>query len=95
MIAKDCGFGSVNAIEHKNWTVLQSFVSGLEDFYIRQRILEMDVLFLDKALKTSEVLTRAKIDASKYDTFVCLQASLFAIGEQETKIKSEVFPKVP
>ena len=35
VIATGCGFSDVNAIECKNKTVLQSFVSGLEDSYIR------------------------------------------------------------
>ena len=37
---------------------------------------------LDKALKTTEVLRRAKIDASKYDTSVSPQVSLSASEEQ-------------
>ena len=36
-------FADVSAIEHKNQSVLQSFISGKEDPYIRQRILEKDV----------------------------------------------------
>ena len=51
IIAKDCGFGIVTAVEYKNETVHQSFVSGLEDSYVRQRILVMDIIFLEEALE--------------------------------------------
>ena len=34
IIAKDCWFGDVTAVEYKNEAVLQSFVSGLEDSYV-------------------------------------------------------------
>ena len=43
IIAKDCGFEDVTAVEYKKESVLQSFKAGLEDPYIRQRILEKDV----------------------------------------------------
>lgn len=73
--------------------MLQNFVSALEDPYISQRILEMGVDSLDDVSKTAEVLRRAKIDPSKYDTSDSPQSPLSAIGEQETKIKSEDFPE--
>ena len=40
ILAKDCSFEDVTAMEYKKESVLQSFISGLEDPYIRQRILE-------------------------------------------------------
>ena len=43
IIAKDCSFGDVPAVEYKKVSVLQSFIAGLEDPYLEQRILEKDV----------------------------------------------------
>ena len=68
VLAKDCDFKDVTAVEHKNESVLQSFVSGLEDNYIRQRILENDVVTLEDALKCADILKRAKVNAGKYES---------------------------
>ena len=38
ILAKDCDYTDVTAVEYKKEAVLQSFVSGLEDSYVRQRI---------------------------------------------------------
>ena len=62
VLVKDCGFEEVSAIEHKNESVLQIFVSGLGDSYIRQRILENGVVTLEHAIKYAEVLEWAKVD---------------------------------
>ena len=67
IIAKDCGFEDVTAVEYKKESVLQSFIAGLEDPYIRQRILEKDV-DLEGALEAAEILKRAKTDANSYET---------------------------
>ena len=34
VVAKYCGFKAVSAVEHRNESMVQSFVSGLEDSYI-------------------------------------------------------------
>ena len=68
VLAKDCDFKDVTAVEHKNESVLQSFVSGLEDNYTRQRILENDVVTLEDALKCADILKRAKVNAGKYES---------------------------
>ena len=47
ILAKDCDYADVTAVEYKKEAVLQSFVSGLEDPYVRQRILEKDVVDLE------------------------------------------------
>ena len=73
--------------------VLQSFVSGLEDSYVRQRILEMDIVTLEEALKKAEVLTRAKNDASKYDSSTGPQSSLSAINSEGPNNVSLVLPE--
>ena len=67
ILAKDCSFEDVTAMEYKKESVLQSFISGLEDPYIRQRILEKDV-DLEGALEAAEILKRAKTDANCYET---------------------------
>ena len=79
---KDCGFGNVTAVECKNEAVLQSFVSGLEDSYVRQRILEVDIISLEEALEKAKVLKRAKNDAEKYDSSTGPQSSLSAIKKR-------------
>ena len=71
IIAKDCGFGNVITVEYKNEAVLQSFVSGLEGSYVRQRNLEMDILSLEEALEKSKILKRAKNEVEKYDSSTC------------------------
>ena len=40
ILAKDGDYTNVTVVEYEKKAVLQSFVSGLEDPYIRQRILE-------------------------------------------------------
>ena len=67
ILAKDCNYTDVTAVEYKEEAVLQSFVSGLEDSYVRQRILENDVVDLESALKLAEILKRAKTDAGCYE----------------------------
>ena len=67
ILAKDCSFEDVTAMEYKKESVLQSFISGLEDPHIKKRILEKDVN-LECALEVAEILKRAKTDASRYET---------------------------
>ena len=67
ILAKDCSFADVTAIEYNKESVLQSFKSGLEDPYIRQGVLEKD-LNLEGALEAAEILKRAKTDAGSYET---------------------------
>ena len=61
ILAKDCSFANVTAIKYKKESVLQSFISGLEDPYIRQRILKKGVN-LEGALGAAEILKRPKTD---------------------------------
>ena len=56
ILAKDCDYTDVTAVEYKKEAVLQSFVSGLEDSYVRQRILEKDVVNLEKCVRISRNL---------------------------------------
>ena len=67
ILAKDCDYTDVTAVEYKKEAVLQSFVSGLEDSYLKQRILEKDVVNLENALESAEILKRAKTDAGCYE----------------------------
>ena len=68
ILAKDCDYANVTAVEYKKEAVLQSFVQGLEDPYIRQRIVEKDVVDLEGALESAEILKRAKTDANCYES---------------------------
>ena len=56
ILAKVCSFEDVTVIEYKKESILQSFISGLEDPYIKQRILEKDAN-LEGALEAAEILT--------------------------------------
>lgn len=67
VLAKDCDFADVTAVEYKKKSVLQRFVSGLEDPYIRQRIVERDV-DLDGALELAEISKRVKTYANCYES---------------------------
>lgn len=77
----------------KNETVFQNFVSGLEDSYARQQILEMDIISLEEVLKKAEVLKRAKIDAEKYYSSTGTRSSLFAIKNENPNKVSEFHPE--
>ena len=83
VLAKDCDFKDVTAVEHKNESVLQSFVSGLEDNYIRQRILENDVVTLEDALKCADILKRAKVNAGKYESSETFKSTVATIGKEK------------
>ena len=83
ILGKDCGFEQVNAIEHRNESVLQSFVCDLEDNYIRQRILENDVVTLEDALKCADILKRAKVDAGKYQSPEVFQSTVATISKEK------------
>ena len=61
ILARDCDYTNVTTVEYKKEAVLQSFVSGLEDSYVRQRILEKDVVNLENTLESAEILKRAKL----------------------------------
>ena len=84
ILAKDCDYATVTAVENKKEAVLQSFVSGLEDPYIRQRILEKDVVDLEGALGLAEILKRAKTDASCYELEEN-QSTVAAVSRLESK----------
>ena len=40
MMAKDCAFKDVNAKQYQDEVVLGSFIRGIEDTFIRKRLLE-------------------------------------------------------
>ena len=90
ILAKDCDYTNVTAVEYKKEAVLQSFVSGLEDSYVRQRILEKDVVNLEGALESAEILKRAKTDAGCYKGEKN-QSTVAAVNRLDSK--SEVSPE--
>ena len=83
ILAKDCSFADVTAIDYKKKSDLQSFISGLEDPYIRQRMLEKD-LNLVGALEAAKILKPAKIDAGRYET-ENNQTAVFVANKIESK----------
>ena len=90
ILAKDCDYANVTAVEYKKEAVLQSFVSGLEDPYIRQRILEKEVVDLEGALESAEILKRAKTDAGCYDVEKN-QSTIAVVSKLDSK--GEVIPE--
>ena len=92
-LAKDCNFEEVSAVQHRDESVLQSFVSGLEDNYIRQRILENDVVTLEDALKCADILKRAKVNAGKYESSETFQSTVATIGKEKAIPDTNIIDK--
>ena len=86
ILAKDCDYTNVTAVEYKKEAVLHSFVSRLEDRYIRQRILEKDIVDLEGALESAEILKRAKNDAGCYE-LEKNQSTVAAVIRLDSKVK--------
>lgn len=63
-LAKDCTFSSVSAECYRNELIRDSFINGLISPTIRQRLLEMDSLELQKAHELADSLDRAQKQSS-------------------------------
>ena len=63
MLAKSCNFEDVNAKKYQDEVVLGSFILGIEESSIRQRLLESKTLILNEAISNAEMLTRAHENA--------------------------------
>ena len=68
-------------------------MSGWEDNYIRQRILENDVVTLEDALKCADILKRAKVNAGKYESSETFQPTVATIGKEEANTGNTIINK--
>ena len=66
LLAKDCEFAAVTALEHQNLSIRNAFIAGLRTPYIRQRLLENKVLTLDAAVTTARSLDDAQRNSDTY-----------------------------
>ena len=66
-LEKDCNSEVANATEHRDQSIRGAFISGLEDSFIWQRLLENNKLVLEEAVKLSDILKHAQENASNYE----------------------------
>ena len=64
VLAKSCNFENVTAKQYQDESVLGSFIRGIEESFIRQRLLEAETLTLAEAIKHAEILKRAHENAN-------------------------------
>lgn len=66
LLSKDCNFKSVTAEQNKNDFIRESFISGLIQPTIRQRLLESNTLELDDAVSISRALEQSQKQSDVY-----------------------------
>ena len=66
MLAKDCHFHDVTALQYKEEAIRDSFINGLQSSYIRQRLLESSNLDLKNAFSQARSLEMAHSHADSY-----------------------------
>ena len=85
-LAKACRFEAVTAKEYQDEAVLGTFISGIEDKFIRQRLLENETLTLAEAVKQAEILERAHEKAKYFEMHEGPKQSIVAI---EAKVENK------
>ena len=60
MLAKSCNFEDVDAKKYQDEVVLGSFIRGIEESSIRQRLLEFKTLTLSEAISNAEKSTSTR-----------------------------------
>ena len=68
-LAKDCDFKNSTATEIRDEAIRDSFISGLLDNGVRQRLLEQDSLNLQKAFETARSLELAQQQSQTYQSY--------------------------
>ena len=63
VMAKSCVFKDVTAKQYEDEVVLGSFIKGIEDTFIRQRLLESKEFKLEEAINNATILKRAHENA--------------------------------
>ena len=86
-IAKDCAFADVNAKQYQDEMVLGSFIRGIEDTFIRQRLLETKTLTLEDAVNNATILRRAYDNARGFESG---QETTKSIAVVDVELEKEV-----
>ena len=68
MLAKSCNFEDVNAKQYQYEVVFSSFIRGIEESSMRQRLLEFKTLTLGEAINNAEILKRAHENARGFES---------------------------
>ena len=84
--SKDCHFENLTALQYKDEAVLSTLISGIEDTFMRQRLLENEALTLTEALKQAEVLKRAHENPQNFEVAENFKPSVISI---ETNCKEQ------
>ncbi|XP_076811773.1 uncharacterized protein LOC143458790 [Clavelina lepadiformis] len=61
MLAKDCTFEAVTASKYRDELIRDSFINGLSSSLVRQRLLEIDDVDLQRAADLADNLERAQL----------------------------------
>ena len=67
-IARGCAFADVSAKQYQDEMVLGSFIRGIDDTFIRQRLLETKTLTLEDAVNNATILRRAYDNARGFES---------------------------
>ena len=86
-IAKDCAFADINAKQYQDKMVLGSFIRGVEDAFIRQRLLETEKLTLEDAVNNATILRRAYDNARGFESG---QETTKSIAVVDVELQKEV-----
>ena len=65
-LAKDCNFKDVSADENRNQAIRDSFISGLDSGFIRQRLLQNQTLDLETAYDQARTLDSAQRNSESF-----------------------------
>ena len=85
-IAKDCAFADINAKQYQDEMVLGSFIRGVEDAFIRQRLLETEKLTLEDAVNNATILRRAYDNASGFESGQETTKSIAVVDVEPEKV---------
>ena len=81
LLARDCDFKAVSALEHSNQAVRGAFIGGILSSSIRQRLLESATLSMDQAFHNAETLEVAQQNSESFQQ----QSSFVASAEPKQR----------
>ena len=90
-MAKSCVFKDVTAKQYQDEVILGSFIKGIEDTFIRQRLLESKELKLEEAINNATILKRAYENAKGFESSQEAPRSI-AVTEVESDIGAKNGP---
>ena len=68
VMAKLCAFKNVTSKQYEVEVVLGSFIKGIEDTFLRQRLLESKEFKLEEAINNATILKRAHENAGGFES---------------------------